>query len=286
MSILDVIKGKAEAPQLGQTEAVQRLATAQTGRAAEGPRLSSQQEKIAQTQTVSALQGAVEEQGLQFRQFEEEDAELRQRAEQSSQKLTEQSLNVSQQMQLQATKLIDNFQRDKGQLELNKTRARIEQLGFNLRLSNQQYVDKLKAAGRRARLDNAVKFQEALAETVFRDEMSLFNNDLNFRSLLRANDRDFEKEIAAMDIETALKLSSLEVETAQAQQMWGGIGQILQTGVAAYGIYDENRDKVNKKALGMSGTPLASTPEDYTLSGWRDANTLIQPPSYRRPGGQ
>lgn len=246
MSILDYIKNKETAPQLGQTQAIQRLATAKTGKAVEGPRLSSQQEKLAQAQAIPALEEQQEREEMAFRGLEEQSFEIKQQAEQNAARMTQQALSVSQQMQQEAANLINNFQKDTTQLELAKNKARIEQLGFNLRLSDQQYIDKLKAAGRKARLDNEIRFQEALTRTIFEDEMELFNNDLQFRSLLNANEREFEKELANIDIETALKLAATDAETQSSRMMWSGIAQMGAAGIEAWAGMDDAPEPTNE----------------------------------------
>lgn len=268
MSILDVIKGKAEVPQLGQTQAVQRLATAKTGKAAEGPALSSQQENLAAAQNIAALDQQVGAEQSQFRELEEQENLLKQRAEQTSAKMTEQALNISQQMQQNATKLMDSFQKDVGQLNLARNKAKVEQLGFNLRLSNQQYVDKLKAAGRKARLDSQLSFAEAAAATVFADEMELFQNDLKFRSLLKASDREFERELASIDIESALQIASADRDAANQRLIWQGVGGFAQAGVDAYSRY-----KAPAKTLDSSKTSNSGLSPLTNYYGRQDPNT-------------
>ena len=273
MSILDAIKGRAEVPQLGQTQAVQRLATAKTGKAAEGPVLSSQQEKLAAAQGIAALGQQVGAEQQQFRELEEQENLLKQRAEQTAAKTTEQALNVSQQMQQRVTKLLDSFQKDVGQLNLQRNKAKLEQLGFNLRLSNQQYVDKLKAHGRKARLDSQLSFAEAAAQAVFADEMELFQNDLSFRSLLKASDREFEKELANIDIQTALQIAAADRDAANQRLMWEGVGGLTQSGIDIYSAYKPEA-KVEHTPSGVLKSPqIGFAEQESDLLGWGGLGT-------------
>ena len=117
---------------------------------------------------------------------------------------------------------MQGFEQQGAQLDIKKNQAKLEQAGFLMRLSDDKYTTNLQMNGRRDRLDSEAGFKEALLRTTFADELDLFNNDLEFRALMRADDRAFQERLAKMNIDMAIKLASAENQAAGATQMWTG----------------------------------------------------------------
>lgn len=230
------------APATDQTLLASSLLSAKSGKAAapsSGPQMSTLQEQMAAGQA-RAAEDAVLQEGKQAA------VQLGMAAEQqekevlaSKRQLGEQELKVMDDFQRTSESILRDFQRSGQQLDFTKQKARMEQLGVNLRLSNQKYMDELQDNGRRARLDNAVRFKEELTKTIFADETELLNNDLSFRALLRADDRQFQDAMAQMDLDYALQLAAAENKQANQQAMWQGIGGLTQAGIAGYGAYSQ-----------------------------------------------
>jgi hypothetical protein len=223
-----------------QTSLISSLTAAKTGKAlpeSSAPRMSSLGEEQAQAQTATALgslQQAGQAQALQVQQAEEK---VDQAARIEGRQLDERELDLADELNRRTDGILADYERNGQKLDLTRNKARAEQLGFNLRLSNSRYMDDLRDAGRRSRLDNAIAFKDELTRAVFADEQELFVNDLSFRHLMRADDRTFADQMAQMDIDYALQIAETENKQANMQMMWSGIGGLTQAGIQGYGAY-------------------------------------------------
>lgn len=103
-------------------------------------------------------------------------------------------------------------------------------MGFMLRLGNTQYTDQLQSEGKRARLDNAVSFNENLQRSIFSEEMDLFSSSLEFRNYMYADARDAQKQLSELDIEFAMQVAMADNKAAGSQMMWSGIGSMVGAG--------------------------------------------------------
>jgi len=172
------------------------------------------------------------------------------------------------------------------QLDTNKNKAQLEQMGFVLRLGDEGYVNNLKREGRRSRLDSKVKFDEALRRSIFEEEQALFDNDLSFKSSLNQSERDFKKQMFEEGLSYNQALAISQMKSAQQQQVFTGAIGIAQAGIQGWGqAAAEDRASQEKfldyqdKNPGYSGTY-----EDWTAS--REARLNPQPVSQSNTGLQ
>jgi hypothetical protein len=217
----------------GTTEALRRVQQAATGKAREaGP----VQEDIVQEQV--ALQEAEQMQRVQQIQTEQVQAGLAEKKAAQEQEfafglqdMDEKQINASQDLLNKSLSILQDFQQGRARLDLGKDKARMEQALFGLRLSNKQYTDRLVIEGKKRRLDNAIRFKEALTETLFSKEMELLKSDIGFKRKLQADDREFDKLIASMDLDLALRLATQEAEALQVGQIVSGAKTAVKSGL-------------------------------------------------------
>jgi len=216
----------------GTTQALRNVQQAATGRArAAGPI----QEDITQEQV--ALQEA--EQGQQVMQEQarqmQAGAELAQ-AEQEQQfkfnleEMDEKQVNASQELMNRSLAILQDFEQGRAKLDLSRDRARMEQALFGMRLSNKKYTDQLEIQGRKRRLDNAVEFKYALAETLFKEERDLLKSDIQFRRALAADEREFERLVSTINIDAALRMAMQEAEATNIAQIVSGAKDVVSGG--------------------------------------------------------
>ena len=216
------------------TQRIQELQRGASGRAISGdsgPKQSDLAERIAlsdsrQAATEQYDQAKLAEEDLttrmtaQFQQFD--DAKLKE---------LETAIGRKEQMAQQSAALLGNLRRSEQQLDFNRDAAKIEQIGFTLRLNNDKYINQLNDMGTRARLDDAAVFQEELLRSVFADEIELLNSDLDFKRLLTLDNNAFLKELADMDINSASELANIQIKSQQLGSMYEGAGQVLSGGL-------------------------------------------------------
>jgi hypothetical protein len=246
-TLLDTIKQNLQAPSSGtpnaaplginQTAQTQQLLQAKSGRAVADtgqPRISNIGEQLANRQAQLGQQ-QLQQQGQTAAANVQQEEEYRQ-AQESTQTaaLDEQSLEQMDQYTRQNEAILDEYSQGQRQLDLNKDKAKLEQVGFMARLSNQQYIDNLQREGARARLDNDTNFRENLARSVFDDEQDMFKDDLTFRSMINADNRSFADQLQNIDVDYALKMAEAENQAANQRMMWTGVGNVTSGGIQAY----------------------------------------------------
>jgi hypothetical protein len=218
-----------------QTEQAQNLLSARSGKATApgaAPRATNIQEQVQDQLTRGQLSEVAQQASLQSRQQGQEQRAVEQQFAQQTAQLNEQDIASQETYQRQVEAALKDYQRNIKQLDVAKQGAKVEQLGFQLRLSNQNYLMQLKNAAARDRITSAVGFQEALQRTVFADEIDLMSSDLDFRMLLKADDAQFNKMLAQIDIDTALEIAKAQAKDAAAQQTVSGINQLIQAGAS------------------------------------------------------
>lgn len=224
---------RQQGPTGNQTEAVQNLLQARSGKAVGaggGPRASNIQEQVQNKLTETQLTDVAQQASLQAQQRGQEQRGVEQQFAQQKAELTEQDISSQETYQRQVEATLKDYERNIKILDVTKQGAKIEQMGFQLRLSNQNYIMQLKDAAARDRITNSLAFNEALQRTIFADEIDLISSDLDFRMLLKADDAEFQKMLARIDIDTALAIASSQAKDTAAQQTVSGVNQLIQAG--------------------------------------------------------
>lgn len=218
------------APTAGeQTEQAQGLmATAQTGKALQPgtgqARLSSIGEKLASMNTLMGAQQVTQQAGLQSMAQEQQGAFAQQQQQGALATISQQRLDMTQDFNNKIKGMMQDQSQNLATLDVSKDKSRVEQMGFMLRLGNEEYINKLQTEGAKARLDSKASFDDALNRTVFADETSMLNNNLQFRSMMGADQRQFNQDLSTIDLDFSLQMAQAENKAASSQMMWSGIG--------------------------------------------------------------
>jgi hypothetical protein len=133
--------------------------------------------------------------------------------------------------------IIQEYTTGQRQLDLNKDKAKLEQLGFSMRLSNDKYLQELDRQAKMANLSDAMAFEEEMYRTIFADEEELLRDNLDFRAILAADERTFRDEMAQINIDMALDLAKAENKALSEKQMWDGLSGLAQAGAYAYSTF-------------------------------------------------
>lgn len=274
MNLLETIRANQNrvtpaAGDLGQTQEIAKtINVGQTGKDIDTTgeaAASSIGEQVARQQTETAATEQARAGAEQQRGLETQYNKLSQDYDYAQRELGEQQRQTQNNLLDRASQILTEFEQGSRELDYNKDKAKMEQLGFTMRLSNQQYVDTLQREGKRARLDNALAFKEALQRQVYRDEEDLLANNLDFRKLLAADQRTFENELGQINIDQALAIASAESREANDKAKWSGINDITQGGIKGLDAYAKNNKP--KTDTSPSLVPAESKPvlvEDVT----------------------
>lgn len=147
--------------------------------------------------------------------------------------------------------LLAELERDKGSLNIEKDRSRLEQLASGIALQDRKYLDELQREGTRKRLDNKIAFEEELARSVMGSSTDILKKYLGDQSALAMSDRQFQRLTSQMSLDDALSMARGNQQAAQQAGMWSAAGGLAGAGINAYstkqaGGFDE--DYTNYKA--------------------------------------
>lgn len=251
MNLLDTIRNNSQAMQKpqGVTDQTQQLGTllrAKTGKSvggsAVGPSNLGEQQAVVQTnqtlQNEVAPQAAVQQAGLQAQQ-----AGQQQSFNAQQQDITQNRKFDNIQTQMKTNSLLQDLEQSKGKVDAAQYQANVEQLGTNLRLQNQQYVDNLKREGDRARLDDENTFKEQMTATTFDNAQVILQDNLHNKSILDASDDDFHKAVSAMGVDDAYAMMRAQMQASDTAGFYQAAGAAAQSGIGAYGSYANKQDK-------------------------------------------
>lgn len=285
-TLLDIINRNAApaatpTPQLGQTQSAQNLLQAKTGKQVSGGSdtgISDIQEKAVADQTKLNLIPLQQQAAMQSLAGQQASAGIQQDADQTQASQAQARTGLSLQGQIQTNQLLQDMEQNKGQLDLAKDNAKLQQLAFGLRMQDQQYVDNLQMAGAKNRLDDQAQFDIALQKSIFGENTDLLQQQLGGKSLMDANDREFKQFLNGLTIEQATALAKTDLdhaavmskmqteaegrkqekaaETARQSSMWNSLGQLpsgLSTLAGKLGSKDGT--VIKSKSNGVDDSP-------------------------------
>jgi len=241
-TLLDILR-KAfnkldKAPARLQTDsgAIERLLRAKTGKAFDprGARRFIQSGDI-QSDFKTGLSSLRDKTKLQSEQFQAETLDQEQAADIQQKGLETQSKEIESTFKNQSDALLQDLERSGKKLDAAENREKVEQLAFNYRLQQEDYLNQLQTLGARERLDNDLEFKEALMLRVWEGETTLLQNDQDFRRMLNADQREFQRKLGKMDINYAMDIARSMASTQNYQTIGAGVGTIIGAGAKLYG---------------------------------------------------
>lgn len=232
--------GATQASEQNVTGQTQRLLQAKTGKAVapgSAPRISNVGEQQANAQTALGGQALAQQvqQGQQALQTQV--AQQGQGIAQAQQEQTFEAKKQETDYLRNEDAILDQYLQGTKKLDLSKDKAKFEQMGFQMRATDQQYMDNLGREAQRAQLDNDLKFKEEMARTVFAEEGDLFQDNMDFRSAMFSDKQDFIEQMSNMDLDYAIQMGTFANQQASANSMFTGVGQVTSGGIKAYGAY-------------------------------------------------
>lgn len=266
-NLLDAIRNNSSAlatQQQGQTDTTQSLAgllRAKSGKvvAAPGVGMSNLGEQSAVSQSNQQMQNEVAPQAeLQNQALSTQATGQQQAADIQKTDIAQSRQASTLQNKLQTTALLNQFQQDKGKLDLEKNTAQVQQFAQGLRLQNSQYIDKLQMEGDRARLDDANSFNEELQSTIFGDNEDVLKQQLGDRSILDADENTYRKALGQMNVDQAWTVFNNEKKAQKQRAPYEAIGAIGQAGVGAYGASQGGGGGSPAASSGASSAPQSS----------------------------
>lgn len=240
-SLLEGVKkqlaGPAEQPGMqDEGQKAQQLLRAKLGKArAPGatPRRSAIQEQQQVQQAKMGGKQMQQEGRLAAEQVEQR--QIGQQAQEAEQRanIMEQRKDLTANFERQSENIMRDLERGHKKMTSQERAAKLEQVGFTVRLQNEQYMHKLQSEGRKARLDNDLSFREQLARTNFKDQQELLENNIFMKSVSDASDREYQRILASMEPQHAYNMAKQEMRREGKRAMWEGISQLGSSALGA-----------------------------------------------------
>lgn len=271
-NLLQTIRQNSQPQEQGVTDETQKLQTllrAKSGKALAGPGVVSsnlgEQQAVANTnqqiQQEVAPQAAIQNAGL-----EQQQAGIQQQEQQQRSDIAQSRRFDTLQTRIKTDQILSDLERNKGKIDLARDGARLEQLGSNLRLENQKYVQDLQREGSRARLNDELAFREATARATMGNNMEIMNKSIDNNTFLKANDRDFKRKVAQIDIGSAYQMFNNEIAAGKQQAMWSGLGSLAKAGVNAASDYEAAPKKTTAAKVDTSSGGYGA--QNTTTNKW------------------
>lgn len=246
-TLLDNLRSQMqERPRVAATDETQRaqeLLRARSGKAVGGgasPRASSQAEVAAQDATQLQLNEGRQQGVLQSQALGQQQQQQEQQFSLQNRQMDEKQIDVQEEFNRRMESTLASFDRENRQVDIRKDGAKLDQAGFMLRLSSEQYMEKLQQEAQRANLSEEIEFNEALRQAVFVDELDLMHENLEFRRIIEADDREFNELISSMSTQTAVAIAAAQSQAAAGRGIWEGVSGIASASIDAAedGLFD------------------------------------------------
>ncbi len=299
MALLDQVKKSLtsgfQVPQFGQSERIRELQAGAAGREVAGGEGGPQQGSLAETVAAAAAQQQQQEDILQGQVaaagLEQQEKEQEQQFQQKTAQLDEQAINVRQQMQNKTQEILQDFVQRRDELDFKANSSRVQYALASMRLSNDDYLDKLEAEGARSRLEDQTAFEWELTQTIMANEMEMFQNDLSFKVAMNADERTFKEYIAEFNIDQAIQLAVAEAEAAEKQAEFQAIGGLASAAVstvtqgAKQGWFSAAPESVSTETIERPNTLLSTSGGPQAAPRTLNTQTTVIPmPGISRGG--
>jgi hypothetical protein len=293
MALMDDVKKSLQSgfqlPQFGQSERLERLQRASTGRLVKdtGPAATSLAEQVAASAAEQQKKEDVLAGQMQAEQLSQEEEAQWEEFRQKNKQIDEQVLNARQDMQNKVDNILQEYSQRTGELVMKQESAKTQYALALMRLSNDDYLDKLETEAAASRLHESTAFEWELTRSIFEDELDLLRNDLSFRASIAADERTFKEYLTEMSEETAIQLAMEELEAEQTLQKYEAWGQ-LASGAARAGkmAYENLSEEESPQTFGGQGPLEEFRTQEFPSQSFKSGATLDETMSaFRRPSG-
>jgi len=123
---------------------------------------------------------------------------------------------------IQTDDIFEMFRQDTADLEFRKDSAQLEQLAFQMGMTNKAYLQELDAIGKLRGLENDLNFKKEYATLKHGAEVEATLNQLGWQQAFDADERTFTMEMGKMDIDQAISLANAYISQANTQAIVTG----------------------------------------------------------------
>lgn len=243
-NLFETLNKKMQEPQAqpgmtDQTQQAQSLLRTKLGKAGMGssavPAASNIQEQQAVKQAQNQMSQVASAGQIQAEQATQEALGQQAQEAESFRQIEQRQKDLESNFRLSTDELLQEFERGKLKLEDSKDAAKTEQLGFQLRLQDQNYINELKRQGDLNRFKSDQDFRVAAAEQEIADNKALLQMGIDAKAFANMQDAEFSKVLATMDVNQAIQMFKDEQAHAKKMGKWKMLASLVSTGSSMYG---------------------------------------------------
>jgi len=213
--------------------------TAATGKASGpgvgvGAKMSSLSEKLAGVNNLTSAANLGAQGAMQSTAQAQQAQAQAQQTSAASAALTQQRVDMMASFNDSVNSILQSKADEIANMTVADDKARVEQVGLMLRLSNEKYVTTLNDTAAKSRADTAAGFQQAIQTSIFADETDLMSSNLQFRNYMSQQGRDATATLASMDLGFAMSIAAAQNKGASMTAAWSGLGGIVSGGAQMY----------------------------------------------------
>ncbi len=217
-------------PQMGQGQDIATLIKARSGKAQQAgaaPAMSNVAEQVAANQVRTAQAQVGAEGKIQAAQQQEQAADISQREQQSEKQFQEQRIDQKQQLRQKTDAILNEYMLGNKKIRNMQDIENLEQVGFGIRLNNEQYINQLQNEGNRARLDDMSQFRYQAAQDAWGFKNDQAMDQRAFDSMMGLSDREFAERLAEYDAQDIISELEYQSKTASARGKAESAGGIM-----------------------------------------------------------
>lgn len=220
----------------GTSSATSRLGQLLSAKAGAAGSPTSTQENLAEsaagaeTKQTAQLEAAKTGADVQAQKVQEQaqQTQIQQAKTQESQAMDAQK----QQFGAQAAATLAQLKAGEDQLALQKNQQAAEALGFQLRLSSEEYTTRLAQEAEKRRLDDGASFQEELYKSTLGGSLDVLKQKLGSEAVMAQDASTFQTQLAKLNMSDWLTMAQYEAKSASAAGMFSGLGGVASAAAA------------------------------------------------------
>lgn len=171
---------------------------------------------------------------------------------------TNQLRNLSTARGVTLDNVFADFQQSGQELEFRRDAAQLEQLGFELAMSDKAYLDELTRIGRERGLYDDAAFRDEMSTIVLGGNLRDALDQLDFEKAYNGDVREWEKQLTEMGADAKIDLAKAMIADDQKQAIATGIGSAAGA-AAPYAVAYASKPTPTTSVGGSSGSASSGT---------------------------
>lgn len=215
-----------------------RAASGKAVQPGQGPKIDTTLERASAVQGQQAQQQVIQQTQAQQAALQAQEQQQKQTFRLELRSQAERKISVKSEAIQKIQTILDSYEKRNIEFDLTRQEADVEQAKFLIRLQDDQYMEQLRIAGARERLDDEFVFNVSLTESVFGEYYQMAVDQVGFDRILNTSRRDWEAELKMMEVKHELWQKDMDIKTKNATAKYSAMtsmtSEVLKGGTDLY----------------------------------------------------